>query len=65
MAEQKYEKCSNDNVSDFEASLGEGITSNAMRRRALAFKVLSRRLEREKAFEQSKRVARGAGDALK
>ena len=65
MVNPTFEKNTNDNLNDLEASSGEGITSNAMRRRALALKVVSRRIERENALEQSKRAALGAGDTLK
>ena len=65
MVEPTFEKNTNDNLNDLEASACEGITSNAMRRRALALRVVSRRIERENALEQSKRAALGAGDTLK
>ena len=55
MAEPTFEKSTNVNLNDLDASLGEGITSISMRRRALARRVLSRRLERDIAFEQSTR----------
>ena len=65
MAEPTFEKNTSDNLNDLNASLGDGITSNAMRRRALARRVVSRRIERENALEQSKRAAQGVGDTLK
>ncbi len=65
MAEPTFEKNTNVNLNDLDASLGEGITSISMRRRALARRVLSRRLERESALEQSTRAAPGVVDALK
>ena len=65
MAEPTFEKNTSDNLNDLNASLGDGITSNAMRRRALARRVVSRRIERENALEQSKRAAPGVGDTLK
>ena len=65
MAEPTFEKSTNVNLNDLDASLGEGITSISMRRRALARRVLSRRLERDIAFEQSTRAAPGVVDALK
>lgn len=65
MAEPTFEKNTSDNLNDLNASLGDGITSNAMRRRALARRVVSRRIERENALEQSKRAALGVGDTLK
>lgn len=52
-------------LNDLEGGLGEGITSSAMRRRALALRVVSRRLERENALEHAKRAALGVGDAPK
>ena len=63
MPKPPIEKIAKDNLSDREASSDQGITSNAMRRRALAHKVVSRRLEREKALEQSKHAAPGVDDA--
>ena len=65
MAEPTFEKNTSDNLNDLNASLGDGITSNAMRRRALARRVVSSRIERENALEQSKRAALGVGDTLK
>ena len=65
MAEPTFEKNTSDNLNDLNASLGDGITSNAMRRRALARRVVSRRIERENALEQSKSAALGVGDTLK
>ena len=65
MAEPTFEKNTSDNLNDLEASLGDGITSNAMRRRALARRVVSRRIERENALEQSKHAALGVSDTLK
>ena len=65
MVKPTFEKNTNDNLNDLGASAGEGITSNAMRRRALALRVVSRRIERENALEQSKRAALGVGDMLK
>ena len=65
MAEPTFEKNTSDNLNDLSASLGDGITSNAMRRRALARRVVNRRIERENALEQSKSAALGVGDTLK
>ena len=65
MAEPTFEKNTSDNLNDLNASLGDGITSNAMRRRALARRVVNRRIERENALEQSKSAALGVGDTLK
>ena len=65
MAQPTFEKNTNDNLNDLVASLGDGVTSNAMRRRALARRVVSRRIERENALEQSKHAALGVSDTLK
>ena len=65
MAQPTFEKNTSDNLNDLNASLGDGITSNAMRRRALARRVVNRRIERENALEQSKSAALGVGDTLK
>ena len=65
MEKPTFEKSTEENLNDLEAGLGEGITLNAMRRRALALRVVSRRLERENALEQSKPAPLGVGDASK
>ena len=65
MAQPTFEKNTSDNLNDLNASLGDGVTSNAMRRRALARRVVSRRIERENALEQSKHAALGVSDTLK